>query len=567
VTSRWVQLCMVCTCVLCTKTTWSQIAEDVYLLQLNDKTWGKYPFSIEHPESFLSERALTRRAKQDIPVDSLDLPLSSEIISTLNAMPMWEVVHGSKWMSTVTMKARNGSADTMDLISLPFVEGIKSLPAIPRFNIELGDQMELEPKRIQAPENYGEGWIALEQLNALRLHALGFQGQGMWIAVLDAGFQGVDDLPAFETLRHDERFVINQGANIAFGGEDVFAHSRHGASVLGTMGCSWTDSLIGTAPLATYFPYITEDVTQERRIEEEHWIVAAEHADSLGIDLINTSLGYSVFDDSTSNYSTSQLDGSTARISRASEIAASRGMIVVTSAGNNGDDPWRSITFPADAKDILSVGAVRENGTHAWFSGYGPSSDGRIKPEVMALGVATPYPRFDGTVGHGNGTSFASPILCGAAACLWQAHPNATALEIRQALIQSSHLHQAPNDSLGYGIPDLWKAHVLLGGNPLEWDNTAKSDGAIFPNPVGVNGTIRWSFFSSSPNSDDLLHWRIVSSEGALAAHGEVTHWNGEGSLELSRHQLSEGLYVFTLQQKDGSLLFRAPFVVQNTTP
>ena len=444
---------------------------------------GKYPFSIEHPEAYLSDRALSRRSKQDIQVDSLDLPISTEIISSLDAMPMWETVHQSKWMSTVTIKARNGMADTLDLIALPFVAGVKSLPATPRFLIEIDEEMGGGSKILQAPDAYGEGRIALEQLNATRLHALGFKGQGMWIAVLDAGFQGVDDLPAFEILRQDERFVVNKGANIAFGGDEVFAHSRHGASVLGTMACTWTDSLIGTAPRATYFPYVTEDVTQERRIEEEHWIVAAEHADSLGIDLINTSLGYSVFDDSTSNYSTSQLDGSTARISRASEIAASRGMIVVTSAGNNGDDPWRSITFPADAHNILSVGAVRENGTHAWFSGYGPSSDGRIKPEVMALGVATPYPRFDGTVGHGNGTSFASPILCGTAACLWQAHPNATALEIRQALIQSSHLHQAPNDSLGYGIPDLWKAHVLLGGNPLKWEQHRQ---------------IRWCHFSKS---------------------------------------------------------------------
>ena len=184
----------------------------------------------------------------------------------------------------------------------------------------------------------------------------------------------------------------------------------------------------------------------------------------------------------------------------------------------------------------------------------------------MALGVATPYHRFDGTVGHGNGTSFASPILCGTAACLWQAHPNATALEIRQALIQKLPSASGSNDSLGYDVPDLWKAHVLLGGNPLKWDNTAKSDGAIFqicwcqPEPfVGR--------FFHPLNSDDLLHWRIVSSEGVLAAQGEVTHWNGEGSLELTRHQLSGGLYVFTLQQNDGSLLTCKPFVVENTQP
>lgn len=545
-----------------------QIADNVFLVQLTDKTWGdSYPFSLEEPEAYLSDRSLARRAKQGLPMDSLDLPVSPDIVQALNALPDWQVIHASKWMSSVTLAARDSTADSVAVLDLPFVASLKRTRLLSPMPRPSEDAKKDKSKVLLPTTTYGQGWTALEQLNAPSLHALGFDGSGMWIAVLDAGFQGADVLPAFERLRDEGRLVVPSGANIAFGGNNVFAHSRHGASVLGTMGCAWTDSLVGTAPGATYFCYVTEDVTQERRIEEEHWIVAAEHADSLGVDLMNTSLGYSLFDDTTSHHAVEDLDGITARISLASSIAASRGILVVTSAGNNGDDPWRAITFPADADNILAVGAVRANGNHGWFSGFGPSADGRIKPDVMALGVSTPYPRFDGTVGRGNGTSFASPILCGAAASLWQAHPTATALEVRQAILESAHLYTAPNDSMGYGIPDMWLAHELLMANHAS-ANANHNALLVFPNPVASEGTLRWELFGSEwsdlLDSDHVL-WRFTSPNGATVAEGNLPAWKTpelRGHIDLSPLGLASGRYLLTLFDPNGTWSVNAPYVV-----
>lgn len=545
----------------------AQIADLTFLVELTDKTWGgAYPFALESPEDFLSQRALDRRARQGVVLDSLDLPVSPEVLEVLEALPDWTVVHASKWMSSVTLAGRDSLADTLSVLDLPFVAGLKRTRPLRPCPRSLNAPKEGKTKALTPASEYGSGWLALDQLNAQSLHALGFNGAGLWVGVLDAGFQGADVLPAFESMRDEGRLVVPNGANVAFGGNDVFAHSRHGASVLGTMGLSWSDSLVGTAPGATYFAFVTEDVTQERRIEEEHWIVAAERADSLGIDLLNTSLGYSLFDDTTSNYLPSQLDGATARISLASEIAATRGMLVVTSAGNNGDDPWRAITFPADAKGILSVGAVRSNGSHGWFSGFGPSADGRIKPEVMALGVQAPYPRFDGTVGTGNGTSFASPILCGAAASLWQAHPEATAAELRQAILESAHLHAAPNDSMGYGIPDMWRAHLLLGGEDLPAPDASPLN--LFPNPTSSAGTLRWTL-SSEAEADwgglGELHWKVFNAQGQQTSEGTVPVWADphlSGHVDLASLALPSGRYTLVLEDAGGLRRHSESFVV-----
>ena len=552
-----------------------QIADHTHLVRLSDKTWGKdYPFSLDAPELFLSERAVARRTRQGIEVDSLDLPVSADVVKGLHALADWEVVHASKWMSSVTVVARDSTADLDALTALPFVADVKRLhPLRSHLRLDLHDKPHPASKDLLPSTAYGEGWTALGQLNASSLHALGFDGRGIWIAVMDAGFEGVLDLEAFESLRTSGRVVAPENANVAYGGNDVFGHHRHGASVLGTMGCMWEDSLIGTAPGATYFCYITEDVTQERLLEEEHWIVAAEHADSLGVDLINTSLGYSMFDDSTSNHAVEELDGHTARISVASGIAASKGMLVVTSAGNNGDDPWRAITFPADAHGILSVGAVRANGNHGWFSGFGPSQDGRVKPEVMALGVSTPYPRFDGRVGRGNGTSFASPILCGAAASLWQAHPSATAQQVRQAILESAHLYSMPNDSMGYGIPDMWKAHLWLTDQGQGSSGSNGANVVVFPNPASPHETLRWTLVGGAEGlaeGTESLVWTLTGPSGKTVAEGTLPVWPGDdlhGHLDLRSLNLSSGTYLLTLSSEDATWRESAPCMVVTPSP
>ncbi|MDA0728928.1 MAG: S8 family serine peptidase [Bacteroidetes bacterium] len=548
---------------------WAQIGPQHVLVELNDKTWGDtYGFDLDHPEAFLSQRSLQRRNRQRLAVDSLDLPVSLDIIDALNASKDWEVLHASKWMSSVVLIARDSTADTSWLGDLPFVARVKSMPRL-RTRIDPIKEVVEAPKNLVSATEYGLGWTPLTQLHAEPLHALGFQGQGMWIGVLDAGFQGIPDLDAFKTLRESDRLIVPEGGNVAHGGSSVFQHSRHGASILGTMACHWPDSLIGTAPQATYVLYVTEDVTMERLLEEEHWIVAAEDADARGVDLLNTSLGYSVFDDSLSNHAVGELNGATARISVASAIAASRGMLVVTSAGNNGDDPWHFITFPADARDVIAVGAVNALGEHAWFSGYGPSSDGRVKPEVMAHGASAAYPRFDGRVGTGNGTSFASPILCGAAACLWQAHPLATASEVRDAIIRSSHMFNNPSPSMGHGIPDFWLAHQWLQASlPLE--NEPSSPWVLFPNPVSPQGTLRWMARGDLELNSGQWHWNISNALGQEMVRGETSGWSLPrlgGHVDLAGMDLRPGTYVFSLRPEgeavDSHQAWSGVFIVQ----
>ena len=545
-----------------------QLGPNLHLVRLSDKTWGaNYNHQIESPQTFLSPRALDRRERQGIAVDSLDLPVSEDVLVAIDGLNDWTVVHASRWMSSVVVEGRDSLADVQALVDLPFVTEVRHIGASrPRKLDSIHEAWA--PKNLVPTTSYGHGWQTMEQLNLASLHSLGFQGEDLWIGVMDAGFQLMDTHDAFESLRASGRLITLPGANVAHGGSNVFAHSKHGTSIMGSLGCAWTDSLIGTAPAATYFPFVTEDVEMERLVEEEHWIVAAERADSLGIDLINTSLGYSTFDGGLGNHEVTELDGRTARISVASAIAGSKGMLVVTSAGNSGDDPWRQITFPADAEGILSVGAVRANGTHGWFSGYGPSADGRIKPELMALGVSAPYPSYDGRIRHGNGTSFSAPALCGAAACLWEAHPDATAEEVRTALIQSASHFTTPNDSMGYGIPDLWKAHVLLGGwDGMSEDATLGTNGLrAFPNPLETDGMLRWVLDTEELEpleANEPLLWELTNVAGERVAQGAVPAWtSGGGHIPLQNLRLASGMHAFSLRNEQGSWVRSATILV-----
>ena len=475
------------------------------------------------------------------------MPIPPDYVAAIRAMSELKVILSSRWFNAVTVATTDSTFDPFSLTDLPFVVAVKSVIQIESDSIDL-DPIAVAKRSTRDHGNtateYGSSWKGLEQLHGDWLHGLGFRGDNMWIGVLDAGFEYVESLPVFERAWQEGRILEGLDAMNSQGG--LFAHHRHGTSVLGTMAGFLEDSLIGTAPDATYVLYRTEDAYSEYLIEEDYWVAAAEHADSVGVDLINTSLGYSLFDDSTMNHTPDDLNGVTARISQAMTWAAERGILCVTSAGNSGNAPWHSITAPADAHGILSVGAVDAEGQHASFSGWGPASDGRIKPEVMALGVQAAYPNADSTIRQGNGTSFSSPILCGAAACLWQAFPAKSAAEIRAAIIASAHLSTSPNDSMGYGIPHLQRAFEFLDDDgAATWFNPSQNDPSIlvFPNPT-TSWPVRWQYAGDqSPNE-----WRIVSTNGKLIATGLIDSWiTQEGVLQGWMHgpaQLGPGSYL-----------------------
>lgn len=536
-----------------------QTAPNRYWIQFDGKLSEELPaghstpYTLDAPTEFLSPKAIYRRALQNIAITAQDLPIPPSYIDTLRAMDGFKVILHSKWFNAVTIAVVDTAFNPYALLELPMVTDVKSVLCV---DGEVREPTAAAPARAFVEQTaYGGGLEPLQQLNADWLHGLGFRGEGMTIAVLDAGFENTESLPIFQRAWNAGR--IQEGLDAMYSQGGLFAHHRHGTAVLGTMAGHLEDSLIGTAPDATFVLYRTEDAYSEYLIEEDYWVAAAEHADSIGVDLMNTSLGYSLFDDSTMNHVYDDLNGTTTRISQAAEWAAQKGILCTTSAGNSGAAAWHYITAPADADGILTVGAVDADGQHAVFSGWGPTADGRVKPDVMALGVQAAYPFADSTIRRGNGTSFSSPILCGAAACLWQAFPTATAQDIRNAITASAHLYAQPNDSMGYGIPDFRKAFELLDeAGAATWNAEEPSDVLVFPNPSG-DGIVRWLY-----SGDEIpVTWQLFDAGGHLVQEGHIPTWStAEGIFQGSTRvndSAPNGTYILQLTGTDAPLASR----------
>jgi serine protease AprX len=465
--------------LLQTTISWSQ---SYYWISFTDKAGT--PYSLAFPEDYLSERSIERRERQHIAIDSLDLPVNPSYIEqvlALNAI----LVHSSKWLNGITV--RTGDENFAEkVLQLDFVKEAE-LTKQPTYTksasdkfidpLSVGKLLEIDTVR------YGSSASQVSQLNGQYLHNQGFKGQNMHIAVLDAGFYKADQYPAFDSLWYDGRVLGTKDFVNPF--MNIYDGHYHGMSVLSIMAGNNPGELIGTAPKASYWLIRTEDISSEYLIEEDNWIAGAEFADSVGCDIINSSLGYFIFDDSTMNHIYSEMDGHTARVTRGANIAMSRGILVFASAGNEGnkDDEWKYIIAPSDGDSVIGVGAVNKEGVTAPFTSYGPSSDGDVKPNVSAMGWNTVIQRSNGTFGTGNGTSYSSPVIAGTAACLWQANPFATAYQVKEALEKSAHLYNNPDSLLGYGIPDMMIADQILKATVIDqWEDHA--EWLLYPNPA-----------------------------------------------------------------------------------
>jgi len=448
--------------LLCASGLLAQTAPAIYWVQFTDKQHT--PYSLSAPEAYLSQRALDRRARQQVPIDSLDLPVDPAYIDQLLSAGDITLLHVSKWFNAVTIR----STDTLALDSLgllPFIHDVRMTRDGKQRPTQVADKLGPVTKSYRG--DYGSSFRQIEMMNGHLLHEVGSaKGQGLLIGVLDSGFEEADFLPGLATLRARNGIVLAH--DMVEPGGNVYAAHYHGRSVLSVMAGEVEGKLIGTAPLADYVLVRTEDVGSEYLVEEDNWVSGVELCDSIGCDVLNTSLGYTTFDDSTQNHSYADLNGLTSRMTLAADIAARKGMIPVNSAGNSGSAPWHHISVPADAFNILAVGAVDSDRMLVDFSSRGPSADGRVKPDVAAMGLRTVG--LDGAgwnVGTLNGTSFAAPLVAGLTACLWQLHPHRTAQEIMHAVRQSASQHAQPDDALGHGIPDFWRAHLLLGGRDV----------------------------------------------------------------------------------------------------
>jgi serine protease AprX len=430
--------------------------KNTYWVKLKDKKGTS--FQISQPYAFLSQRAINRRVRQLIPIDETDLPVSPVYLDSLKKRGL-EIVHTSKWLNGTTVRTAD-TALIKKIAALPFVTSIQlTKPAIIKKSAHLKFNEEALNTAID-PANYGNAINQLTQLNGQYLHNKGFRGKGIQIAVLDAGFWHVNEIPAFDSLRTTNRILGTRDFVDPL--SDIFQQNTHGMSVLSTMGGNQPGKLVGTAPDASYYLFRTEDDPTEYLIEEDNWVAAAELADSLGVDVINSSLGYYNFDDSIMNHSYSDLNGKKTRVTQGANMAFQKGILVVTSAGNEGNVAWKHIIAPSDGEKVIAVAAVDQSGIRASFSSVGPAYGGAIKPNVAARGSQTYLITSSGIPGYSSGTSFSSPVLAGMAACLLQANPYSNAMQIKIAIEQSANIYNKPDSLLGYGIPDFEKADKYL---------------------------------------------------------------------------------------------------------
>ena len=478
----------------------------IWRFTLRDKQGTAY--ALDHPGRWLSHKSIERRRRQGLSLDSTDLPVSQKYLKEMERQasqgdsrrdsiaaqimgtdpgmrgmrhrrgkPDWQFVGTSRWQNTVLVR----STDTLllrCLAELPFVSEARQVWQSP-------DSIERRGPKIKVHEGwnqwdsikgelYGNGKEQIEMLQGHRLHSIGMKGKGITIAVLDGGFQNCNEIPAIQHAN------IVGGKNFVWSRESqgqasdlhtfrlevpvpmiLFRATDHGTKVLSTMAANEPQVLVGTAPEARYWLLRCEDTETEQPVEEDYWTMAAEFADSAGVDIISSSLGYSNYDGTDNDYRQRNLDGRTALISRAASMLARKGIILVSSAGNSGMGPWKKIEVPGDAIDILTVGALNRQKENAAFSGVGPTQDGRVKPDVMALGSPAVLISGRGTIVRDMGTSFSTPIVAGLVACLWQALPEKTALDIIALVRQTASQHDEPDNIYGYGIPNFWRAYMI----------------------------------------------------------------------------------------------------------
>jgi hypothetical protein len=486
---------------------------------------------LDNPLLMLSQRALDRRASQNIALDETDVPLEASYVNQLLSAPGITVLAQSKWLNAVHVRGEESAVSSLKL--LPFVDKVlfanRTLNSTARKVSANTSSQTRDKLKTTINYNYGTSANQIQMLNGHILHQQNYTGSGKIIAVMDAGFPGVNSAQPFEKLRSNNQIL--GGYDYVSRNANFYTGDSHGTLVLSTMGGYKENQFIGTAPEASYYLYITEDDNYEGPVEESLWVEAAEEADRVGADIITTSLGY--FGDFTKpayNYTYADMNGSTTFIARGAEIASAKGIVVVASAGNEGNQVEKHIGSPADAASVLTVGSVTSAGVRSGFSSIGPSYDGRIKPDVMAQGTQTVISDSAGNIGTANGTSFSCPVMAGMIACLWQAFPSKTSQEIKNMIIQSADKYTIADNNYGYGIPDFSRA--------LSVPTVTENEFLYYPNPAMNSVT----FIFSNEKKEAAV--TLYSVPGQKVLEQKLSAENPE----LSIQSLKSGLYFFTLE-------------------
>jgi len=524
----------------------ASVAQTAYAFRVSfsDKSGG---LTIADSSQFLSQKSLDRRSKQGIAVSTNDIPVVDAYVNgVMTAASAVKLHNKSRWFNQIVVITYD-STKWSAINSLSYVNNVELVasyfnysPKPPKVDMP-SQEIKKSPESFKVqgdPADYGVSFQQIDLMEGDCLHDLGFYGNGLSIAVFDAGFKGANTLSAFDSLNMNGQILGEY--NFVDVSNDIYnVNYGHGMNVLGCMGANLPGTYVGTSPKADYYLLLTEDIGSEQPIEMDNWLSAAEWADSAGVDLINSSLGYNEFDaPHTSFVYATDFDGKSTLVTKAANMAMDKGIFVVNAQGNTGNSPWVYMLAPADGDSILSVGMV--DGSGLWGgSGYGPNAAGNTKPDVVGLGAGAYIIAGNGQTATSNGSSFSAPMVCGSVACLWQAFPNLDVYTLKSIIQQNSSIYSSPNTTLGYGIPDFCATHNMV----LSVDNFESAGISIFPNPS--NG--RWTI---EVGSDLLpLNYKLYNLNGQLLRAAEG---NSERIVNSDLESQPEGLYFLILETPKG---------------
>ena len=497
----------------------------VYLRDKGDVFSGKFSAT-----DLLSPRAIERRQKAGIQVpDFRDYPVNRDYINKISLSGL-KLHTTSKWMNTALFKSQS-FFDIKILLDLPFVSDVKVVKT-PGNKNRYSDKLDFQTVQTDLPPFDRP----ITMINGYPMHNSGYDGKNILIAILDGGFLYSDQITSLDDLR--SRNGIKKTWDFVKNNESVNNANVHGTAVLSVLAGQIPGMIEGTAPGADYLLLKTEDVESEFPCEEDFWAAGAEYADSLGADIISSSLGYFNFDDPSLNYKYSDLNGNTAFVTRVADIAASKGILVVNSAGNERNSAWKRIIFPSDGDSVVAVGAVDGNNLISDFSSAGPSADGRIKPDNVAMGVNVPVQTSGSSVVRSSGTSFSCPIISGMAACLMQAVPRALNSDIIKVLHSSADKYSFPDSLYGYGIPD-----IVLALTELQYQYVKNPDDGIlaYPNPTRGDFEI---ILSDPPENFTV---EIVSIAGKVIYRKDYAGYGGRTIVITDFQYREQGVYFLKI--------------------
>lgn len=507
--------------------------QDNYYIRVYFRDKGNNPSYIA--TDLLSERALARREKTGTQVDSRDYPVNKQYISSVRSMG-YSLHSTSKWMNTALFES-GAPPMTESIKALPYVLDVKIVKT-PGIKSKFINKLDFELYDLgQSPYDR-----PIMMLNGYSLHKPGFTGKNILIAVLDGGFTSADKIESLKNLRIRNGIISTY--DFVNNTKSVYNSNTHGTSVMSILAGDLPGYIAGTAPAADYILLKTEDVNSEFPCEEDFWAAGAEYADSAGADIISSSLGYYEFDDPSMNYKHADLDGNTAFVTQAADIAASKGMLVINSAGNERDNAWQRIIFPSDGDSVVAVGAVDENEVISYFSSAGPAADGRIKPDVSAMGVLVPLQTTPGFVSRASGTSFSCPVISGMCACLLQAVPVAKIYDIIEALHEGSDRFNKPDSLYGYGIPDM---AIVLGKLQDKYVKMPEDDILLSPNPFRQSFEI---IFKAAPGLSTV---EIFTVAGKLIHKKTYPATTGRTLRVDALQAQAQGMYIVRVKTDAGT--------------